>query len=69
MIFGAVTDLGAGESRTSIMPMVKPPVGPSTTRPARPSCDHEWQYARCAVVRGEYLVEVKCRVCGKRELL
>lgn len=35
-------------------------------------CDesgHEWRYARCAEIRGEYICEVKCRHCGKTELL
>jgi hypothetical protein len=30
---------------------------------------HSYRYARCAVVRGDYVVEMKCRYCGKTDLL
>jgi hypothetical protein len=30
---------------------------------------HTYAYVRCAVVRGDYVVEVKCRLCGHAELL
>lgn len=40
------------------------------SNPAAPyKCAHEWRYARCAEIRGEYICEVKCRHCGKTELL
>lgn len=31
--------------------------------------NHLWRYAQCRVVHGEYLVEIRCCRCGKRELL
>lgn len=41
----------------------------SSPEPVVTGCDHVWQYARCAVIDGDYLVELKCKRCHKTDLL
>lgn len=40
--------------------------------PEEDNCDeggHDWKFSQAREIQGEFIVEVKCRYCGKRELL
>lgn len=73
----ARTILGAGAAGANAP---SPVIGAPSNRQSRapgltgggppPShCPHEWRYARCAEIRGEYVVECKCRLCHQTTLL